>query len=52
MKTKNMKNIDLAGYIPDPQKFLRFVRHVLMTPRKRFRLKKWATTVRKNLSTI
>ena len=56
MRTKNLKNIDLAEY------FLDSVRNVLrgsrvvsgagVTPRNRFRLKKWATTVRRNLVSL
>lgn len=60
MRTKNLKNIDLVEYFLDSQKFLRSVRNVLggrrvvsgagVTPRKR--LKKWATTVRRNLGSL
>lgn len=61
-KTKNMKNVELSEFFPDSQKFLRSVRQVLgghkaqmdggVTPKRSFRLKKWATAVRRNLSSL
>ena len=62
LTTKNMKNVELSENFPDAQKFLRSVRQVLggprvpldrgVTPKRKFRLIKWATEVRRNLSSL
>ena len=50
------KKVNLEAFFPDPRKFVRSVQHAMrneghgvLSPRKRFRLRKWVTTVRKGL---
>ena len=57
--TKGKKNIKLNTFFPDNKKFLRSVRRVqkttdlkVLTPKKRFRLKKWVTMASKDLSEL
>ena len=50
------KKVNLEAFFPDPRKFVRSVQHAMrneghgvLSPKKRFRLRKWVTTVRKGL---
>ena len=43
------KKVNLEAFFPDPRKFVRSVQHGVLSPKKRFRLRKWVTTVRKGL---
>ena len=50
------KKVNLETFFPDPRKFVRSVQHAMrneghgaLSPRKRFRLRKWVTIVRKGL---
>ena len=53
-QTKNKRNVQLSRFFPDSEKFLRSVKYVNtlqnsrpLSPRKKFRLNKWVTIVRK-----
>lgn len=50
------KKVNLETFFSDPRKFVRSAQHAMkneghgvLSPRKRFRLRKWVTTVRKGL---
>ncbi|KAL7827793.1 hypothetical protein AOLI_G00309450 [Acnodon oligacanthus] len=55
--TKGKRNVSLNSFFPDSQKFLRSVQSVtknedskMLSPKSRFRLRKWTTAVRKSLN--
>ena len=55
--TKGKRNVSLNSFFPDSQKFLRSVQYAaknetskVLSPKSRFRLKKWTTAVRKSLN--
>ncbi|KAL7838606.1 hypothetical protein AOLI_G00270100 [Acnodon oligacanthus] len=55
--TKGKRNVSLNSFFPDSQKFLRSVQFAaknedskMLSPKSRFRLRKWTTAVRKSLN--